>query len=239
MRGIYRKAAQVWKREDGSWLLLGFLLATLFVIPFFADWFPNLQPVSTGFLVVVIVVGVFVVSRSIWATVGASLLAGTAIALELVREMEGADPFASWRVGTSCLTMALFMAVTLGRAFAPGPVTTHRIVGAITAYLLVGVTWAYAYEWLEITKPGSLSLGTAPGEGAYPAFIYFSFVTLTTVGYGEMTPISQAARALSNIESLIGVLYPAVLIGRLLSKQTQGIPPAGDPPATPPPDAQG
>jgi hypothetical protein len=83
--------------------------------------------------------------------------------------------------------------------------------------------------------PGSLQAGPNPTEGAYPPILYFSFVTLTTVGYGDILPVSQQARALSNLESLIGVLYPAVLIGRLLSMHgSAGTPPAAEEPAPPP-----
>ena len=100
-----------------------------------------------------------------------------------------------------------------------GPVTSHRLVGAVVAYLLVGLTWAYVYDWLEVVRPGSFHGSAGAAEGSYPTLLYYSFVTLTTVGYGDVTPVSSAARALSNLESLLGILYPAVLIGRLLSMQ--------------------
>ena len=73
--------------------------------------------------------------------------------------------------------------------------------------------------------PGSFNAMRSAAEGSYPTVLYYSFVTLTSVGYGDITPVSSAARALSNLESLVGILYPAVLIGRLLSKQGAGAPP--------------
>jgi len=128
--------------------------------------------------------------------------------------------------------IALFAAVTLFRVFAPGPVTTHRLVGAVSAYLLVGLAFALAYEWLEVVRPGSFNAGPHPAEGAYPALLYYSFVTLTTVGYGDVLPLTEQARAMSNLESLLGILYPAVLIGRLVSMNAAaGGPPADGPPA--------
>jgi hypothetical protein len=137
-------------------------------------------------------------------------------------------------VGGSCVTIGLFAIVTLFRVFAPGPITTHRLVGAVSAYLLVGLAFALAYEWLELVRPGSFHAGAGPTEGAYPTTLYFSFVTLSTVGYGDVTPLSQQARALANLESLVGVLYPAVLIGRLLSMQgSGGTPPSGGEPGEP------
>ena len=80
---------------------------------------------------------------------------------------------------------------------------------------------------LELARPGSFHAAKATGE-AYSTLVYYSFVTLTTVGYGDVVPVTAPARALSNLESLVGVLYPAVLIGRLLSKER---PPDAPPPA--------
>ncbi len=127
-------------------------------------------------------------------------------------------------MGAACLTFGLFTAVTLARVFGPGPVTSHRLVGAVVAFLLVGLTWAYFYEWLEVVRPGSFNGVKGPVQGSYSTLLYYSFVTLTTVGYGDITPASSAARAFSNVESLLGILYPAVLIGRLLSMQVAGTP---------------
>jgi hypothetical protein len=231
MRRLFDGTASVWKREEGASVLFAFLVVNLFVVPFLRAWFPVLAPASTVALVLLFVVGVLVVFPSAWAKVFGCLFAGSATALEIVRLVSGADPFFPWRVGASCVTIGLFAVVTLSRVFAPGEITTHRLVGAVAAYLLVGLTWALAYEWLELVHPGSLRTGAEPAEGAYPPFLYFSFTTLTTVGYGDLTPVSPQARALSNLESLIGVLYPAVLIGRLLSMQAVAGPPPQEPPA--------
>jgi len=237
MRALFHRTASVWKREEGSSLLLALLVGTLFVAPFLRDWFPVLAPASSAFLVLLFIVGVLVVSRSVWVALPGCLLAGSAIALELVHQITGVDSLAPWRVGAACLTTGLFTVVTLFRVFAPGPVTSHRLVGAVVAYLLLGLTWAYAHSWLEVMRPGSFHVGPGPTEGAYPALLYYSFVTLTTVGYGDVTPVSPAARALSNVESLLGILYPAVLIGRLLSMQVGGGPTSGRPSETTPPSS--
>lgn len=232
MKRIVRHTVSIWRREEGATLLLAFLLLHLFVVSFLRATFPNLAPASSVAFVLLFVVGVLVVFRSRWAKFVACLMAGTAIALETARALSGADPFAAWRIGASCVMIGLFAAVTLFRVFAPGPVTTHRLVGAVSAYLLVGLGFALAFEWLEAVHPGSFNAGPDPGEGAYPALLYYSFVSLTTVGYGDVLPLSQQARAMSNLESIIGILYPAVLIGRLVSMHaaTSG-PPQGDPPA--------
>jgi len=73
-----------------------------------------------------------------------------------------------------------------------GPVTRDRILGAVAAYLLFGLTWASAYHLLAIHLPG---LFRSPPDRAdpWPTWAYFSFVTLTTVGYGDVTPVAMPA----------------------------------------------
>jgi hypothetical protein len=184
---------------------------------------------SKAIPLILFVVGALVVARSVWAGIAVSVLAGSAIALEVIRQVGGADSYAPWRLGLGGLTFGLFTLVTLARVFSAGPVTSHRLVGAVVAYLLLGLTWAYAYSWLDVAHPGSFHAPQGPA-GSYSPLVYYSFVTLTTVGYGDITPVSSAARVLSNLESLVGVLFPAVLIGRLLSMGSAGSRP--EPPAS-------
>lgn len=223
MRRLIRHTTSVWTREEGFAFLLALLVADLFVAPLIKDAFPGLAVAAGALSFLLFVVGALVVARRIWSAIAVSALAGTAITLELVRQIDASDPLAAWREGAACLTFGVFALATLLRVFAPGPVTSHRLVGAVVAYLLLGLTWACAYELLESLRPAAFHM--ARTDGSYPPFLYYSFVTLTTVGYGDITPASSGARALSNLESLVGVLFPAILIGRLLTKQGPGAPP--------------
>jgi len=225
MRRLINKTTSVWKKEEGSVFLLPLVVAAIFVAPLLKEWLPVLAALNTTLILLLFIVGALVVARNVWAGVVVSLLAGSAIALEIVHQIEGADSFAPWRLGLSGLTIGLFTFVMLARVFAPGPVTSYRLVGAVVAYLLVGLTWAYVYDLVEVVRPGSFNAMRSVAEGSYPTVLYYSFVTLTSVGYGDITPVSSAARALSNLESLVGILFPAVLIGRLLSRQGAGAPP--------------
>jgi voltage-gated potassium channel Kch len=108
--------------------------------------------------------------------------------------------------------------MVLTQVFRQGPVTFHRIQGAIAAYLLLGLAWANAYELIELARPGALRF--PDGGGPTPIrLIYFSFVTLTTVGYGDITPLHPTARSLAISEALVGQLFPAILIARLVSME--------------------
>jgi hypothetical protein len=96
-------------------------------------------------------------------------------------------------------------------------VTTDTLAGAISAYFLLGISFGVAYMTIETMIPGSFKDTLEAGKVLSPSeFTFFSFVTLTTTGYGDIVPWGPHARALAIVESVIGVMYPAVLIGRLV-----------------------
>lgn len=94
----------------------------------------------------------------------------------------------------------------------------NRIVGAICIYLLLGVMWSIAYYVIEFMQPGSFSGLTEQVSPTWnPDWVYYSFVTITTLGYGDITPLTQTARALSYAEAITGQFYVAVLVAGLVS----------------------
>jgi hypothetical protein len=100
-----------------------------------------------------------------------------------------------------------------------GAVTAHKIYGALCVYLIIGLTWGFMFLTLEGFQPGSFLFGQARMSGVEkdPAtLVYFSFVTLSTVGYGDITPLSPPARAFAFMEAIIGQIYLAVLVARLV-----------------------
>jgi hypothetical protein len=114
--------------------------------------------------------------------------------------------------------------VILRRVLAAGPVFADTVHSALSVYILLALFWTAAYALVEIVSPGSFSLGpTAPGDpiihtGAYliADMLHFSIATLTSTGYGDITPVAPFARSLSQLEQLVGVFYIAVLISRLI-----------------------
>jgi hypothetical protein len=93
-------------------------------------------------------------------------------------------------------------------------VTAEMIYGALSVYLVMGLIWAMVYAALEQTQPGSLQIGA--DQPLTQQCVYYSYVTLTTLGYGDVTPLSGPARSFSYVEALTGQLYLAVLIARLV-----------------------
>jgi len=98
-------------------------------------------------------------------------------------------------------------------------VTTDTIHAAICVYLLMGVTWALLYSVMEGIRPESFVIAQGQFSGAtdyVPHFLYYSFVTLTTLGFGDITPLTPAAKSFSYMEAVTGQIYIAVLIARLV-----------------------
>lgn len=135
-----------------------------------------------------------------------------------------------------CAAFILCIAVTaviiIQFAVRAGRVTMDKIAAALCVYILIGISWGLAYILLEFVQPGSFSFSGSPlatplEEGnalnrvdsildARPSFSYFSFVTMTTLGYGDITPLTQPARSLAVLQAIVGQFFLAVLIARLV-----------------------
>jgi Ion channel len=114
--------------------------------------------------------------------------------------------------------LACFVAMLLRQVFRPGPITMHRVRGAIAVYLLLSLMWAYGYRLVDVYIPGALHFNALPTayEAPMARYIYFSLATLTTLGYGDIIPVHPVARSLAVCEGLVGQLYPAILIAGLV-----------------------
>ncbi|MFV0333201.1 MAG: potassium channel family protein [Tropicimonas sp.] len=88
------------------------------------------------------------------------------------------------------------------------------LLGAIFGYLLLGLTWALLYVHIDLWQPGAFAL--PEGSEVWSSMLYYSLVTLTTVGYGDITPLSPAARMAAGFEAVVGVLYIAVMVGSIV-----------------------
>ncbi|HWB48279.1 MAG TPA: potassium channel family protein [Stellaceae bacterium] len=114
----------------------------------------------------------------------------------------------------------LLVGYVVSRAvFAQGPVTAHRVRGAIVLYLTFGIAFSTVFRLLDEWSPGAFAgiAADAPRTETFASLIYFSFVTLTSVGYGDISPVHPFARSMTNLEAVIGQLYPATLLARLVT----------------------
>ena len=166
-----------------------------------------------------IIAAVLVAARH-WVTIAVILLSSV---LTLVANlMRLADPSPR----TICLgsaSMMVFMAALIGAVwgvvFGPGRVTHHRIQGAVVIYLCLALSFAALYEILLALNPAAITGATV--RGSYLVLnrnlIYYNLETITTTGYGDFVPVAPLARSLSNLESVIGQLFPATLLARIVT----------------------
>jgi hypothetical protein len=218
---LRRRWQEVLSADTGLTVLLVSLVAVLFVIyPFVPLNRPGRVLVSLA-LTVVLVAGGFSLGdrRRLRAVVIA--LAAVAVAS---RWLSHVGDLLGLRILFHLSTL-LFLALNGGGVLAKvlrgGRVTPHRIQGAIAVYLLLGLTCAFGYSLIELLEPGSFQLPPAvAADGARMGdFVYFSFVTLTSLGYGDVQPASSSARTLAILEALAGQLYLAILVARLVALQ--------------------
>ncbi len=106
-----------------------------------------------------------------------------------------------------------------GEVFGSSRVKIDHVLGGVALYLNIGLTFAVAYSLVAHLSPGAFLLPRhMPAPPLHPTdFAYFSFVTLTTVGYGDTVPVEAIARSLATLEAALGQLYPAIILARLVS----------------------
>jgi hypothetical protein len=121
----------------------------------------------------------------------------------------------------SLLFCGVITGVMLVQVFRTGPITLYRIEGAVTVYLLVAYAWALAYQLIVLSDPMAFSFSVAPLDPQNLRFrlLYFSTTTLTTASYGDIIPLNPLARSFAALESVIGQLFPALLLTRLVSME--------------------
>lgn len=166
----------------------------------------------------VMVAGMLVISANLTATTIMLAAFSVNIAVVFARLI---SPFAYdlYLVAGAWFTIVCTLGFVVGRkVFGGGRVSYHRIVGAILLYLLVAMAFVSLFTFVGLWVPNAFS-GLTLEDNAKMAsnLIYFSFVTLTSTGYGDIFPVHPVARSLCNVETIIGQLYPATLLARLVS----------------------
>lgn len=180
---------------------------------------------SFGLLVALgMLAGVLVMSRSPVAfalILIAVIMNGAGAVMRLHR---GVSTFDVYLVSMAWLIMSLTLGWVVARqVFGKGRVSFHRIVGAILLYLLIALFFVSAFAFVGLIWPDAFQgIKIEDSTALASNLIYFSFVTLTSTGYGDIVPVHPFARSLCNIETIIGQLYPATLLARLVSLEIEG-----------------
>jgi hypothetical protein len=201
-------------------VLLAFML---FVIaPLHAAGIIASEDVGLGFALVVI--GAVLFQSGISAAVVVMFVAlGLAVTATVLR-LQHRSPLDLYLDASAWVLIGLALSWVVACAvFAPGRITYHRVMGAILLYLAIGLTFVALYTFVGLLIPGAfsgMSLKDTPTLAS--TMVYFSFGTLTTAGSGDIAPLHPIARSLCNVEAMIGQLYPATLLARLVTLEIEG-----------------
>ena len=174
----------------------------------------------------IVVAGVLTTFRRRWLGGLAVALAAASLVLTWHQEIH---PVASLTILNTALRLSFLgflFAVLIVQVFGAGAVTAQRIRGAIVVYLLLGGIWSMLYHMVAVAIPGSFrfpeALATADPRAIGRILVYFSFSTLTTTGFGDITPVHPLARSLAMFEALAGQLYLVITMARLVSQAIVG-----------------
>jgi len=198
--------------------LLAALLAFLILSPLAQILFPNSAAIIVNFtFTITIVIGVWsLIDDRKWFLFGLGL-AAFSLLLALLEFFYSSE----FIYIASILVLLFFLINSLVLAIKHilfGPkIDMNKIVGSITIYLLIGIIWALLYGLVEVLIEGSFSGNLlSVGGSRFWDLIYFSFVTLTTLGYGDILPMNTYARTLAYMEAIVGQFYIAILVASLV-----------------------
>jgi hypothetical protein len=197
--------------------------ALFFAAPFGALGHPVMRSI-TELLLVAYVLLVLLVSRNRKIGLLAMTVSGCGLASGILNALAPSESTNLSAHGISVLAFMVLGYVVAQAVFAAGPVNAHRILGAIVFYLNLVLLFSTIYRLILDIAPAAFSglPDGAEGSRRFAALIYFSFVTLTSTGYGDILASNPFARSLANLEAVVGQLYPATLLARLVAQHLQG-----------------
>jgi hypothetical protein len=217
IRRAGRIISGLWAADSSPYGLLILLFATIFVLA------PLLSARMVSPLIVEIAFALILVAGALTATSRVSVR-GIAVLLAVLSVGTGklGLPFAETTTVAADMLLSVgmltaFTVLMIKQFLVRGREPAQRIAGAVSIYLLLGLIWARLYQVVELVSPGAFRVP----EGEIPNganLVYFSFVTLATLGYGDIAPVNIVARDLAVLEAILSQLYLVILISRLVTE---------------------
>lgn len=207
--------------KEKKYTLLILSILVLFLLDPIADHFIKNFPL-TPFLITFIIVSFLwvlgVKKRIVWMNFIIGIIAlSVNIYARLYQQMRPEEMPAIVSIPVFSLTILFYVTAIygiLGKVYSEKKITQDTIWGGIVGYFLIGILWGILYCLILILNPDSFSQPAASLNSF--KLIYFSFITLTTLGYGDVSPVGHAAMMMAVLEAAIGQIYMAVFVARLI-----------------------
>ena len=215
----YRFLNHLWTKESGlSGMLILLFVMQFVIVPVFGSY-SFFMVIINIFWMLFIIAGIIALSKSSKKTVFLIIIPFFFFFFFLIVIIEKSPFLLLADVILTIATFGLLIGLVLVKVFEPGPITAYRVIGSIVVYMLLAHLWSVIYLFIYQNVPDSfqITLPAFESNTLEANFMYFSYITITTTGFGEIVPLHPFARALVQVEALVGVLYPVILIGRLVS----------------------
>lgn len=215
MTNSWTKFRQFWRAEESLSILLVLIVVAELIVPVFWTDKGSRDPVAGAFLSCVLLAG----AATVWqrAHRGLRFVAVVCVLAVVVWWGDWIDStglLGVFRPASTAVVLFLLALVVMASVLRAGTITRHQIEGAIAAFLLIALAFAAAYEWIATHDPAAFRGADASGSHQWT---YYSLVTITTMGYGDILPVAPAARSLAVAEAVTGQMYIAILVSRLVS----------------------
>jgi hypothetical protein len=217
MRNLIKNFQSYWLADASFVTLLIMLIAAVFVLPVIMEVSSHGVLLFNILLLSVFFSGIFS-TRSVGLISLSATLFSIHLTLRLIRFGDNPYSFFVLENVVGIANALVFILINLRLLFRDKSVNTYRIVGAVNVYLLFALMGALALEVIHATTGVSLggNVVLSGKDEDYIHFIYFSLASLTTVGFGDIYAVSSSARMLATFLSTLGVLFPAIVIARLV-----------------------
>lgn len=204
----------------GKFALLLFVLLCIIVTYPFVEDYPWLNEIVMAIGLLTVLAALWAVSDSRMAFVCTALLAVPAVTANFLNSISDSNQYAYFAIPLAFMFYMQLNIKILHTVIKSPQINWDILCGAISVYLLLGMNWTLIYTFLDLLNPNSFTIHTHIGEDGIignKEFFFFSFVTLTTLGYGDILPLTVPARVFAVLEAVTGQLYIAVIIGKLIS----------------------
>ena len=204
-------------QDNYIYMLIG-LLALIVLDPILSKWFPEATKVlTTYFFIALMFTGVWSLLKNRALFIIGMTLAVLGLFISTINiylELNSLFLIAHSIIFLFCI---LSIVVGITNILFRGSITTNKIIGSINIYLLLGIIWAQIYIFIANLDPSAFNGIEVSAVGEFSSdLLYFSFVTLTTLGYGDISPASDLTRAIAYLETVCGQFYLTILVASLV-----------------------